>query len=317
VPSRLKQSLAWTADALARAERLGDPVQLFWALVWHASIAASAGDIDEMDRCLERNQLLADQVDQPGLKWMVSCELAARALLAGDVERAERLAAEAFDIGTNAGEPDASLYFNGQVLGTCARRGTLGDIAELIAQTARENPGLPALVGNLARAYVQGGNIDDARRLLDEFARSGFDLPLDFLWLVGMVGWAEVAIACRDREYARPILDRLAPWADQLSYIDIATEGPVSLYLGGLCAVLGRYGEAEAYFTRSADFCERAAARCFAAQTDLWWGTMLAERNAPGDAGRADELLSRAHASAVAHGYGSIEHDAAEALRRL
>jgi hypothetical protein len=170
VPSRLEQSLAWTADALARAERLGDPVQLFWALSWRASTAAWAGDIDEMDRCLERNQVLADQVDQPGLKWMVSCELAARALLAGDVERAERLAAEAFDIGTNAGEPDAGLYFNGQVLGLCARRGTLGDIAELIAQTARENPGLPALVGNLARAYVQVGNIDDARRLLDEFA---------------------------------------------------------------------------------------------------------------------------------------------------
>jgi hypothetical protein len=132
-----------------------------------------------------------------------------------------------------------------------------------------------------------------------------------------MVGWAEVAIACRDRKHAGPIFDRLAPWADQLSYIDIATEGPVSLYLGGLCAVLGRHGEAEAYFTRSADFCERAAARCFAAQTDLWWGTMLAGRNAPGDAGRAGELLSRAHASAVAHGYGSIEHDAAEALRRL
>ena len=81
--------------------------------------------------------------------------------------------------------------------------------------------------------------------------------------------------------------------------------------------MLGRYDEAEAYFTRSADFCERAAARCFAAQTDLWWGTMLAERDAPGDAERAGGLLTRAYASAMAHGYGSIERDAAEALRHL
>ncbi len=317
VPSQLGPSLARTADALARAERLGDPVQLFWALSKRASIAAWAGDIDQMDRCLERARLLADQIDQPGLRWLVSNELVARALLAGDVERAELLAAEALKIGTDAGEPDAGLYFNGEVLGICARRGTLGDIAELIAQTARENPGLPALVGNLARAYVQGGKIDDARRLLDEFARSGFDPPLDYLWLVGMAGWAEVAIACRDPEYAGPIFDRLAPWTDQLTYIDLATEGPVSLYLGGLAAVLGRHGEAEAYFARSADFCQRAGARCFAAQTDLWRGKMLAERNAPGDAERAGGLLSRAHASAAAHGYGGIERDAAEALRRL
>ena len=317
VPPQLGPSLARTADALARAERLGDPVQLCWALARRASIAAWAGDIEEMDRCLERARLVADQVDLPGVRWVVSNELVARALLAGDIERAELLAAEAFTIGSNAGEPDVELYFNGEVLGICARRGTLGDIAELIAQTARENPGLPAMVGNLARAHVQAGKIDDARRLLDEFARSGFDPPLDFLWLVGMVGWAEVAIVCRDPQYAGPIFDRLAPWADQLAYIDLGTEGPVSLYLGGLCAVLGRYDEAEAYFTRSADFCERAAARCFAAQTDLWWGTMLAERDAPGDAERAGGLLTRAYASAMAHGYGSIERDAAEALRHL
>jgi hypothetical protein len=317
VPPQLEQSLARTADALARAERLGDPVQLFWAVGRRLSVAAWAGDIDEMDRCLERYRLLADQIDQPGLRWVVSGQLVARALLAGDIERAEQLAAEAFKIGTDAGEPDAGLYFNAAFLGICARRGTLGDIAELIAQTARENPGLPALTGNLARACVQEGNIDDARRLLGEFARSGFDPPLDFVWLIGMVGWAEVAIACRDPEYAGPIYDRLAPWADQLANIDLATEGPVSLYLGGLAAVLGRYGEAEAYFAKSAGFCERAAARCFAAQTDLWWGTMLAEHDAPGDADRAGELLARAHASAVAHGYGSIERDAAQALRRL
>jgi tetratricopeptide (TPR) repeat protein len=317
VPPQLEQSLARTADALARAERLGDPVLLYWALGRRASIKAWAGDIDEVDRCLQRARLLADQVGQPSMRWVMSNEFVARALLAGDVERAERLAAEAFDIGTNAGEPDAGIYFNGQVLGICARRGTLPDIAELIAETARDNPGLPALIGNLARAYVQGGNMDGARRLLDEFAQSGFDPPLDFLWLIGMVGWAEVAIACRDPEYAGPIFDRLAPWADQLSYMDLATEGPVSLYLGGLSAVLGRYGEAEAYFAKSADFCQRAGSKCFAAQTDLWWGMMLAERHASGDAERAGELLSRAQASAVAHGYGSIERDAAEALRRL
>jgi pentatricopeptide repeat protein len=246
----------------------------------------------------------------------MSYQLAARALLAGDLERAELLAGEAFTIGTNAGEPDVDIYFNAQVLGISARRGSLGDIAPLVTQAVSENPGIPALVGTLARAYVQGGKMDDARYLLEEFARSGFDLPQDLLWLVGMVGWAEIAVACQDVDHAGPIFDRLAPWADQLSFIDLSTDGPVSLYLGGLSAILERYDVADAYFAQSAGFCERFGISSFAAQTDLWWGKMLAERDAPGDGERAGELFSRAHASALARGYGAIEHDAAEALRR-
>jgi class 3 adenylate cyclase/tetratricopeptide (TPR) repeat protein len=317
VPPLLQQSLARTADALAHADRLGDPVQLFYALGKRASVAACAGDIEEMDRCLQRAQSVAGQLDQPGLNWAMSYQLAARALLAGDLERAELLAAKAFDIGTSAGEPDVGVYFSAQVLGISARRGILGDIASLVAQTVSENPGIPALLGTLARAHVQGGEIDEARHLLEDFARSGFNLPLDLLWLVGMVGWAEVAIACRDAKHAESIFERLVPWADQLSFIDLSTDGPVSLYLGGLSAMLGRYIEADAYFAQSADLCKRAGANSFAAQTDLWRGRLLAEQNSPGDMKRARELLSQAHANAVAHGYGSIERDAAEALRHL
>jgi tetratricopeptide (TPR) repeat protein len=317
VPPLIQQSLTRTADALARADRLGDPVQMFYALGKRASVVACAGDIDEMDRCLERAQLTASRLGQPGLTWAVSHQLVARALLAGDLERAELLAAKAFDIGTSAGEPDAGMYFNAQVLGISARRGTLGDIAPLIAQTVSENPGIPALLGTLARAYVQGANMRGARSLLEDFARSGFDHPLDLLWLVGMVGWAEVAVACQDPRYAQPIFDLLAPWAGQLSFIDLSTDGPVCLYLGGLSTVLGRYQEAEAYFAQSAEFCERVGAASFAAQTDLWWGRMLAERNAPGDIERASQLLSRARGSALAHHYGVIEHEAAVALGHL
>ena len=44
---------------------------------------------------------------------------------------------------------------------------------------------------------------------------------------------------------------------------------------------------------------------------------MLAERDAPDDAERARDLLTKAHAAAVAHGYASIERRAAEALQHL
>jgi hypothetical protein len=93
--------------------------------------------------------------------------------------------------------------------------------------------------------------------------------------------------------------------------------GPVSHYLGGLAAVLGRYDEADAYFAQSAAFSDRVSAKFFAARTDLSWGRMLAERRTPGDTQNARYLLTRAHTAAVAYGYGNVERRAAAALQLL
>ena len=132
-----------------------------------------------------------------------------------------------------------------------------------------------------------------------------------------MVCYAEAAIACRDPKYAGPLFDRLAPWADQMATTGITADGPVSHFLGGLATVLGRYDEADAYFAHAAAFNDRANAKFFAARTNLSWGKMLAERDAPGDTERARDLLTKAHAAAAAHGYANIERRAAEALQHL
>ena len=70
--------------------------------------------------------------------------------------------------------------------------------------------------GVLAKAHVEGGRTDRAAELLAEFAAAGFELPLDQLWLTGMVDFAEAAIECRDPVYAGPLLAQLEPWAAQL-----------------------------------------------------------------------------------------------------
>jgi hypothetical protein len=91
-------------------------------------------------------------------------------------------------------------------------------------------------------------------------------------------------------------------------------EGPVSLFLGGLATVLGRYDEADAYFAQSAASSERADAKYFSARTNLLWGVMLADRRGPGDIRKARDLLTKAHTSAAANGYGTVERRAATAL---
>jgi hypothetical protein len=170
----------------------------------------------------------------------------------------------------------------------------------------------------LAVALAEGDRVEDAHHLLAELADADFDFPLDLAWLSGMTRCADVAIQCRDATYAGPLFDRLAPWSDQwATSAGLSSQGPVSGYLGGLAAVLGRYSEADAYFSESAALSARMKAKFFAGWTDLSWGRMLAERQAPGDTERARDLLTKAHAVAAANGYGNIERRAAAALHRL
>ena len=318
VPPLLEQSLARTADALRRAQRVGDPVLLFWAAMSRAQVAARAEDIDEMDRCLETIGTLAKQLDQPTLNWVHNYMRALRAQIAGDTDEAEQFATEALQIGTDSGQPDVAIFFGAQLAAVNLQRGTLGEMVPLLEQMAADVPEFTAAIASaLAVAHVEAGRLDDARRLLEEFAAADFQLPLDPGWLTAMGGYAEAAIACRAPEHAGPIFDGLAPWADQMATTGTTAGDPTSHVLGGLATILGRYDEAETYFARAAAFNERAHAEFFAARTNLSWGEMLAERNAPGDTQRARDLLTKAHTSAAAHGYANIERRAAAALQHL
>jgi class 3 adenylate cyclase/tetratricopeptide (TPR) repeat protein len=317
VPSLMEQSLARTADALARAERVGDPVLLFLAAAWRGWAAMRAGDIDEMDRGIEIMGSMANRLDQPTLNWVHSFDRGTRALVAGDVDRAEELVTDALQIGTDGGQPDAIPVFGAQLMSVNLQRGTMSALIPLIEQTAADNPALPVFIAALAMAHAEADRTVDARRLLEEFAVAGFDLPLDWIWFTGIVCYSEAAIECRDPEYAEPLFERLGPWADQLAFNGATTEGPVSYYLGGLATVLGRYDEADVYFTQSAAMSGRLGAKFFAARTDLLWGRMLSQRRAPGDIEKARDLLTKAHSVAAANGYGNVERRAAAALQLL
>ncbi len=317
VPHLLDLSLHRAADALARAERVGDPVLLCSSASGRRFVAACAGDIDEMDRCLEIKRPLVEKLDQPFLNWVHTLQRATRALISGDADQAEQLAAEALQIGTDGGQPDAFIIFGAQTIMVNLWRGTLDALVPLIEQAIADNPGLPVFVAALALAHAEAGRTEATRALLEGFSSINFDLPLDATWLTGMIAYADAAVECRDPHFAEPVLDRLAPFADQWLYTDVATSGPISRTVGDLLTVVGRHEEAEAQFAHSAASSERAGAKFFAARTDLSWGRLLVERRGSGDGERARVLLTRARHAAEANGYGNIERRATRMLQLL
>jgi class 3 adenylate cyclase len=317
VPALLDQSLERTAQSVALAERVGDPALLFWAATMRRIAAACACDIEELDRCFGIAGSQAERLDQPTLNWLQTFSRATRALVAGDADLAEQLATEALQIGTESGEPDAAGIFGPQLMGVAFERGTMGEFVAIIEQSAIENPGVPSFVAALALAEVEGGDTDAARHLLEEFASIDFELPSDFVWLTGMACYAEAAIECRDPKYAEPMFERLFPSSGRLVYDAVTATGPVDQFLGGLATVIGRYDEANAYFAQCSSFCDRVGAKFYAVRTDLSWGRMLAERQAPGDIEKARDLLTKAHTAAAAYGYLTVERRSADALLLL
>ena len=303
-----------------RAERVGDPVLLFWAAWRRAGAAARAGDIDEMDRCLE------------------IMRVARRAARSADLELGAQLRA------CPAG-PDRRGHRSGRTVGHGGppdrhrqRRTRRPALLRRAAQRGEPPTRNRRRAGPAHRA--DGRRRSRARRHRWRGAgawptskRAGSTTPVACwrssrpptsifrstrIWLAGMVAVRRSRHRVPGPEVCRAAV-RPARAVGRSGAHDagITADGPVSHFLGGLATVLGRYDEADAYFTQAAAFNDRADAKFFAARTNLSWGKMLAERNAPGDAERARDLLTKAHAAAAAHGYANVERRAAEALQHL
>lgn len=315
VPSLLKSSLEWTCDALVRAERLGDPLQLYFAAMYRATAAVRACDIAEADRCFAIAGRLVRQLDLPLLKWEYTFHMSKRAQIAGDLAEAEKLAQQAAMIGVECGQPDAQMCCGVQLAAINWMRGTLGAMAPMLQAMAEANPGLPTIRASLAMAAAQAQQLDDAEHVLAEFAETNYALPQDATWLNGMTEYAVAAIACGNRTYAQALYDILLPWAGQFSSAGgLTAEGPVALSLGALATVLDRHDEAERHLLASAEICERHAIAFYAALTDLRLGQMLLKRDREGDASLAGDLLQKAAKVAEAKGFGEIEREAAALL---
>ena len=80
----------------------------------------------------------------------------------------------------------------------------------------------------LASEHARGGRLELAHELLDEFAASGFEpMPEPDGWLLTVIHYSDVAIACDDHHAAAALYERLVPYADQLPTMGSLVHPPV------------------------------------------------------------------------------------------
>ena len=318
IPSTLRERLEDNRQAVTLAEALGDPEALYHAHSQCQVNAVQAGDFASANASIDIMRAVSERLRQPTLAWMTLFKDAGMALMAGDPDGAEEAAGAAVSVGTETGQPDAFAIFGSQVMFARMEQGRLGELVALVDQAVTDNPGIPSYRAILAAAHLDAGNHATALAMLDRAAADGFSsVPQDFIWTIGMTGYALVATELRAAAPAALLYDLLAAHHGQIPFIGTLGYFPTSCSLGGLATVLGRYDEADRHFADAEELATRGALRFYRAANQLWWGRMLVERSGPGDAERGRRLLDQARAAAAQARYALIEQRAESALSAL
>jgi DNA-binding SARP family transcriptional activator len=254
------ERLANTLEAVVAAEGLNDPIALFFAYHWRGYAWLEAGDMVAARSWMAREREVASRFRQPTALWLARADEANLAIVAGELEAAASLAAEARDLGQHS-EPDARVCYAAQQASIAHYSGRLAELVPMFEQSILDNPGVPGFRATLALALAESGRTQEAETILDREAATSFqELPNDVTWLAAVCIYAHVSAQLRHRQASELLYTLLAPWHEQIAFPAFGVWGPVELYLGLLARARGETELAHDHLWRAAEAADRAAA---------------------------------------------------------
>jgi tetratricopeptide (TPR) repeat protein len=247
---------------------------------------------------------LADQLGQPTLRFFATFTAASLALVAGNLSVAETMAEDAFQIGNDAGEPDAILVYGAQLSNIRTWQGRGEEIIGMLEETVAAFPGLSGLRAGLAWTYCWCDRREKAAAIVEQAASDGFDhVPWDLGRSIALAAYADAASQAGVKSTAPLLYDLIAPWSDQVTWNGGPSLGHNRTYLGLLASTLGWEERADEHFSLACRLQEEKGMLLGAARAHLGWAEALADR---GEAERASAEATRALELSHEHGYGVI-----------
>ena len=172
-------------------------------------------------------------------------------------------------------------------------RGRPGAATAQISSAVQRVPGHVVLRAMLASAHAELGERDCAYRQVDA-VRGQLAGGVTGVESVSWSYLSEVAATMRDSDLALEIDDRLRPFSGLAVAAGPAAHcpGAVDRYLGQLAATLWRWDDAQRLYEAALRVDEALRSPPLVARTRYWYGRMLLERGARGDAARGRDLLA-------------------------
>ena len=299
----LAERIEVSTEMLTLARQIGNLELQLQAHAWLVVDLLERGDRDAVDAQIEAFEAGANQTRQTLFEWNSLVWRAMRALLAGSLNRADRLASEALAAGAPAEAVTASQYYAVQVLGIRRDQGRMGELEQAARQLVDENPGRPAWRAALATLLCDEDRVSEAREEFERLAAGDFeDIPRDLDWMIAMTLLSDVCADLGDSDRAALLYAKLEPYADVNVVIGLAAVclGSAASFLGKLAATMGRTDLAVGHFEHALEADAALGAPACLARTQVDYARALG----PGQ--RAEELLAAAERTAAELGLGAV-----------
>jgi class 3 adenylate cyclase/tetratricopeptide (TPR) repeat protein len=310
VPATLSERQLLVEELLELAPRVDDPRLSFWAATRSAMIGLETGEHSRIESGLETMRSVSAAVPQPSLAYMLLLLEFGLALIDGDLQASRKLADEARELGSSAGEPGAAMTFLAHRFHIDYLEGRGREHVDGGLRLDGRPDSHAGWRAGTALALIEGERSGEAREraLAEDFQ----DVPVDQAWLPAIFAWAQVCARLALVERAEELYRLLTPFAGRFCTQAGVTYGSVDVALGALAATLGRHGEAERHFAAASELEERLGAPLLLAHTQASWARALAERGRTADSDRVGPMLDRAEQSAARAGAGAIAREIAE-----
>lgn len=307
------QTRAELAKELARAARAAqDPALEFWAHVVDFDVMVEQCDSVAAEIALRRMEARAHELGQPLLAWNAAYGRAGWSLPRGHLVEAEALAEHAFQVGQQAGEPNAVLIYGSQLASLRAYQGRADEVIATLEGSVAAYPHVSGWRAGLASCYCMAGRNPEGAAIVTAAATDRFgQVYWDQGRTTALALYADAAYECHLRPEAEILYDLIEPCKDQVAWNGATMFGHMSMWLALMAAVLGWEDRAEEHFHVACAVQEEAGLLLWLARAYVAWAETLAQR---GDHERARKMATRALELTREHGYGLFEARAAAVL---
>jgi DNA-binding SARP family transcriptional activator/tetratricopeptide (TPR) repeat protein len=241
-----------TARAVDLATAATDPALEYSAHRARYYVAVVSADAGSARANLHRMREILAEIGDPRMVWNCAVFEAFEAVMEARFDDGEQASNQALGIGTEIGEPAAFTLYAGQLFMNRSFAGHYDEVIPLLEEAIAESPDmLPFRLAHAISCAVVGREAE-ARAVLEQGAADGFtNLPLDYLWMTSVVGYAVLAVDLLDRAAAAELYPILEPFGDQVAFNGATSQGYIGAYLGKLASLTGQHDLADAHLQRA------------------------------------------------------------------
>jgi tetratricopeptide (TPR) repeat protein len=296
-PENLDQTIADAEEIIRLASVVGDSYMAILGHWWRIDGMLGKGDIAAVDQSIAIGSQMAHERGEPRRIWEALCYQTMRALLSGHYDDAERLAAEALDVGQRpAPRPSWSTYIEHMFV-IQREQGRLAELESNLRERVENYGHYPYYHALLTVLLAETGRMDEARESFNWIALQDFrNVPRDLLWLITLALLSEMAHALADVPRARLLYEMLSPCSKRAIVPDAIEVclGSAAHYIGLLAETIGLDDETRRSYESAIAMNEAMDAAPYLAHSLFAYARWLSRTRLPEDTAHALEMVSRA-----------------------